>query len=239
MPHFLFFCKNDIALAQTVAARFALLAKEAGRADIFVESTNAITKPPMEDFVVLLGDTDSPLIEPTQRYCILPQQEPLDRQLQKLFQKRAAVLAVPMAARHLSAIAALEQGCFAHPWSRETLEAQLTNPTARFFAAERDGEVVGYIGANLILDEMYIANIAVEEQHRHRGAAMVLMRALVMAAQRENAALLTLEVRKSNTHAIAWYRRCGFLDMGIRPNFYTAPDEDALIMTKYLKKDET
>ena len=43
MPHFLFFCKNDIALAQTVAARFALLAKEAGRADIFVESTNAIT----------------------------------------------------------------------------------------------------------------------------------------------------------------------------------------------------
>ena len=74
---------------------------------------------------------------------------------------------------------------------------------------------------------------------RRRGAAMVLMRALVMAAQRENAALLTLEVRKSNTHAIDWYRRCGFLDMGIRPNFYTAPDEDALIMTKYLKKDET
>ena len=57
MPHFLFFCENDIALAQTAAARFALLAKEAGRADIFVESTNAITKPPMEDFVVLLGDT--------------------------------------------------------------------------------------------------------------------------------------------------------------------------------------
>ena len=108
-----------------------------------------------------------------------------------------------------------------------------------YLAAERDGEVTGYIGANLILDEMYIANIAVEEQHRHRGAAMVLMRALVMAAQRENAALLTLEVRKSNTHAIDWYRRCGFLDMGIRPNFYTAPDEDALIMTKYLKKDET
>ena len=84
-----------------------------------------------------------------------------------------------------------------------------------------------------------LGRFAVKEQHRHRGAAMVLMRALVMAAQRENAALLTLEVRKSNTHAIDWYRRCGFLNMGIRPNFYAAPDEDALIMTKYLKKDET
>lgn len=40
----------------------------------------------------------------------------------------------------------------------------------------------------------------------------------------------TLEVRVSNTGAIAMYERCGFRSAGIRPGYYVDNREDALIM---------
>ena len=39
---------------------------------------------------------------------------------------------------------------------------------------------------------------------------------------------MTLEVRVSNLKAQALYRKFGFVDRGIRPNYYA--DEDALVM---------
>ena len=44
---------------------------------------------------------------------------------------------------------------------------------------------------------------------------------------------ITLEVRKSNLPAIKLYEKAGFENMGIRPRFYTEPEEDAVIMTRY------
>ncbi len=49
---------------------------------------------------------------------------------------------------------------------------------------------------------------------------------------------ITLEVRKSNAPAINLYQKMGFENVGIRPRFYTAPDEDAVIMTKNIKPGE-
>ena len=40
----------------------------------------------------------------------------------------------------------------------------------------------------------------------------------------------TLEVRRSNEAAIGLYHKLGFLDEGVRPNFYDSPKEDALIL---------
>ena len=45
---------------------------------------------------------------------------------------------------------------------------------------------------------------------------------------------LTLEVRVSNEAAIALYDRLGYEQIGRRPNYYTDPREDALIMRKEL-----
>ena len=48
-----------------------------------------------------------------------------------------------------------------------------------------------------------------------------------------------LEVRASNTKAISLYEKEGFQKVDIRKNYYRLGDgrEDALIMTKKLKKD--
>jgi ribosomal-protein-alanine N-acetyltransferase len=42
----------------------------------------------------------------------------------------------------------------------------------------------------------------------------------------------TLEVRRSNLPAISLYERMGFELAGVRRNYYTNPDEDALILWK-------
>ena len=44
---------------------------------------------------------------------------------------------------------------------------------------------------------------------------------------------LTLEVRVSNTPAIALYEGAGFVRDGVRPGFYREPREDAAIYSKY------
>ena len=49
---------------------------------------------------------------------------------------------------------------------------------------------------------------------------------------------LTLEVRPSNAAALALYRELGFQPVGRRRDFYTDPTEDALLLTKTIKKEE-
>ena len=51
-------------------------------------------------------------------------------------------------------------------------------------------------------------------------------------AQGNHLAFLTLEVRPSNSAAIALYRSFGFEEAGRRRNYYDLPKEDALILTR-------
>lgn len=143
---------------------------------------------------------------------------------------------VPMGPEHLSAIADLEQVCFSHPWSRKGLAQELVNPNASFFAAELGSppEVAGYLGMHHVLDEGYIANVAVFPKHRRKGVASALLCHLVEYARALSLSFLTLEVRASNQAAISLYTALGFAKAGVRPGFYQDPAEDAWIMTLYL-----
>lgn len=141
---------------------------------------------------------------------------------------------VPMTPSHIPSLAALELSCFSHPWSADGLAAELKNASARFLVAEMDGVVVGYIGVHEVAGEGYIANLAVHEQYRRQGIASALLRAAEEGAASRGIAFLTLEVRVSNTAASAVYARNGYEIVGQRPRFYSAPTEDAVLMTKVL-----
>ena len=56
---------------------------------------------------------------------------------------------------------------------------------------------------------------------------------LILKAYENKIHELTLEVRASNIEAIALYEKYGFQILGIRRNYYTDNNEDALIMWKY------
>jgi [ribosomal protein S18]-alanine N-acetyltransferase len=139
---------------------------------------------------------------------------------------------VKMQAKHIEDLAEIEKLCFSKPWSYESLAEELSNPLAVFFVAELNGKTVAYAGMHHIIDEGYITNIAVHPNFRGRGLASALVRVLDAYAGDNGLAMLTLEVRRSNTTAIGIYRNAGFDEEGVRRGFYDTPKEDGLIMTK-------
>ena len=138
---------------------------------------------------------------------------------------------IPMTAAHTAKLAELEKLCFSEPWSEKALLEEIDNPAAYFIAAVEGDAVLGYGGMHTVLGESYIDNIAVFPEHRGRGVGRAVTRALIEKAKENDGVFITLEVRASNTPAIALYTALGFETVGVRKRFYTNPDEDALIMT--------
>lgn len=139
----------------------------------------------------------------------------------------------PLGRAHLSDVAQLETLCFAQPWSETALELLLTD-AALGFVCLLDGHAVAYGGMLLAPDEGQITNIAVHPDHRRRGLGALLMERLECAARARGFFQIALEVRVSNDVAIALYERTGYTVAGRRPNFYTSPREDALVMIRAL-----
>ena len=140
---------------------------------------------------------------------------------------------VPMTGDHLDEVAELERICFTTPWSRNMLVEELQNDCAAFLVAlDDEGHVAGYAGLQVILDEGYITNVAVQPEYRRQGVAGQLLAVFLNFAKGNHLAFLTLEVRASNYGAIALYGGLGFRSVGRRKNYYEHPKEDAIIMTK-------
>ena len=138
-----------------------------------------------------------------------------------------------MTAAHLDGVCAIENECFAHPWSRGSLENALSDPNAVFCVAIENGGVIGYIGMIFVLDEGYICNVAVSQSFRKRGVGSALIQTLVTHCKKNDFAFLTLEVRESNAAARSLYEDFGFVKVGERKNYYTDPTENAVLMTLY------
>ncbi|MDY5595332.1 MAG: ribosomal protein S18-alanine N-acetyltransferase [Oscillospiraceae bacterium] len=139
------------------------------------------------------------------------------------------------AARHLPQVERLEQRCFSVPWTEAQLRAQLPDDRHVFLVAERGDEVLGYVGLMHVLDEGYISNVAVSPDCRRQGIGAALIAELTRRAGRLELAFLTLEARASNAPAIRLYEKMGFRQVGRRKRYYQRPEEDAVLMTLFLR----
>ncbi len=141
---------------------------------------------------------------------------------------------LPMNESHVSAVAELEKLCFSAPWSERSIASELQNEYSLWLVEERDGVAVAYVGSQSCPSEADVMNVAVAPEFRRQGIGERLMVALMDALRAKGMESLTLEVRASNSPAISLYDRLGFAEVGRRPNYYTDPREDALIMRKEL-----
>lgn len=144
----------------------------------------------------------------------------------------------PMNESHIKDLVLLEKQCFSVPWSENALRAELEKENSRFFVAITKNEVSGYIGANNVLGEVYIDNIAVFYNYREFGIGTALLKHLIDVSKKEKCDLVTLEVRVSNTPARKLYEKLGFQNVGVRKSFYDKPKEDGIIYTKFLGDNE-
>ena len=142
---------------------------------------------------------------------------------------------IPLAHEHLGQAAEIERLCFSDPWSEKMLAEHLANPCSLTLAAvDGAGRLLGYVGLLAVVDEGYITNVAVRPDCRRQGVASSLLQALESRGRARNLTFLTLEVRQSNAPARALYEKLGYLQAGLRRNYYENPREDAIIMTKTL-----
>lgn len=139
---------------------------------------------------------------------------------------------VPMNEHHVPQIALLERECFADPWSQQSIASELHNPLSLWLVAQEGQTLLGYVGSQTCQDETDMMNIAVSPASRRQGVARALIQALVSALRQRGSKQLTLEVRASNGPARQLYESLGFLQVGLRKNYYRNPKEDALILRK-------
>lgn len=117
-------------------------------------------------------------------------------------------------------------------WTKEAFQNELSNKFARYVIAAKDNVIIGYGGMWVILDEAHVTNIAVHPEYRGIGAGALIVEALLDVCRYEKATSITLEVRKSNETAQNLYMKYGFIEEGVRKNYYEDNREDAIIMWK-------
>ena len=141
--------------------------------------------------------------------------------------------------RDLNDVAALEAACFTNPTTREMLRHEVESSDVLHAYVMREasaaaelirGAVVAYCSVWIIFDELHINTLAVAPAARRRGLATALLRHILADAAAAGATKATLEVRASNTAALALYGRLGFHVAATRPGYYVKPAEDALIL---------
>lgn len=135
-----------------------------------------------------------------------------------------------MTLNDVDGVHAIEAATFARPWTRQDFVKEMTtNACARYLVAEKDGAVIGYAGAWIVLDEAHVTNVAVAESWRGRGVGRQLTAALMQYAANLGVVYATLEVRKSNEKAKRLYQSLGFEYVGVRKRYYEDNGEDALL----------
>jgi ribosomal-protein-alanine N-acetyltransferase len=126
-----------------------------------------------------------------------------------------------------------EKLCFPTPWTRRAFVSELSeNVYAHYIVARSHGQLVGYAGMWVILEEAHVTNIAVHPAHRRQGLGWLLLHELMERARIRHATAMTLEVRTSNLAAQEMYTRAGFQVRGLRKGYYTDTREDAIVMWK-------
>ena len=146
---------------------------------------------------------------------------------------------VPMTPEMAAAGNVLESKCFSSPTSENLLREELIRPEAVYFAAlSDDGSLVGYVGMQTVLDEGYMMDLCVDPDRQREGIGRALMERLLEGAERAGLAFVTLEVRVSNEPAKALYASLGFEQVGVRRGYYQFPPENALLLTKFLRKEK-
>jgi len=138
----------------------------------------------------------------------------------------------------LDAVVRIEEVSFPSPWSRELFEVELKRSMARYFVADRDGEVLGYLGYWEVPQEAHLITLAVSPRARRQGVARAILQFGMEKAKGDGAILATLEVRISNEAGKALYEGAGFRPVAIRKKYYQDNQEDAVVMIRELDSSE-
>ena len=144
-----------------------------------------------------------------------------------------------MTEKDLDEVMRIEEVSFSAPWSRGMFLTELRdNPFSKLLIARldpptgRDEQVrlVGYCCFWVIFNEVHIMNLAVHPDWKRKGIGSKLVEETLSISRDHGVKKIHLEVRQSNDQARRLYEKFGFQVIAVRPNYYTHPREDAVLM---------
>jgi ribosomal-protein-alanine N-acetyltransferase len=144
----------------------------------------------------------------------------------------------PMREEDLDAVLDIELRAYPFPWTRGIFQDCLRSNYPAW-VLHREGVMIGYGMLSMAADEAHVLNVCAAPEEQGRGHGRRLLRTLLQQARTRGAQRVFLEVRPSNTGAIALYHAEGFNEIGRRPRYYPAKAgrEDAIVMAKELFTD--
>ena len=134
----------------------------------------------------------------------------------------------------LPTVMAIEQKNYLFPWE-EDIFTDCFKAGYSCWVCEFDNKVLGYSLLSIAVGEAHILNISVDPAEQKQGIGRKMLENLIEVA-RGRAETVFLEVRPTNTVAIALYEDIGFNEIGIRKGYYPAENgrEDAIMLALQL-----
>ncbi|MEW5925506.1 MAG: ribosomal protein S18-alanine N-acetyltransferase [Candidatus Zixiibacteriota bacterium] len=144
----------------------------------------------------------------------------------------------PMTAADVSKIVMMEMEVFTDPWPKAAFTEELDRPNRGILIAESNGVITGYAAYIVAFGEAHLTNIAVAPPYRGKNIAKILLNCILGIAREAECENIFLDVRPSNKPAIELYKKFGFYDLYVRPNYYHSPAENAIVMVKNLREED-
>lgn len=136
----------------------------------------------------------------------------------------------------LPALLALERASFGEQgWTEAMFRAELQREGGAFYVISGEQGLLGFAVGWALAGTGEVLDIAVLPAARRRGLGRLLLEALEAHAAAGDAEQIWLEVRASNSAALALYRRAGYEQTGLRRRYY-ADGEDAVLMGRALSR---
>ena len=132
----------------------------------------------------------------------------------------------------LDGIVQIEGAVNPFPWGEEALRDTIAS-SGHHLISLREGRAVGFLLSSFVLDEAQLLLIGVSPDWQGVGVGGQLLKELINRSQDQGQKLIYLEVRSGNERAIRLYRSLGFIDIGVRRDYYPGlvGREDAIVMS--------
>lgn len=137
-----------------------------------------------------------------------------------------------MQAADIVSVLDIERRATQFPWDKKSFEDSLKTGHQAWVFYQQTDEIVGFVIVQRILDEAHLLNICVEPAAQGRGIGKAIIQHVIDYANSFSAAIILLEVRRSNKRAQQLYLQTGFNEMSVRKDYYPAKQgrEDAILM---------
>ena len=129
----------------------------------------------------------------------------------------------------LDEIVSIENSSFEKPWTRNQIKGDIqANISSENWVYTLDGKVVGYIFGWISQNEFYLHNIVVHPDHLRKNIGKKLIKHIISKVTDQKVNVILLEVSVNNISARKCYQSLGFVQTGIRKDYYSKGDDAIL-----------